>query len=100
MADLKMDFEKMAKSFTKTAKEKGMFVGWWIPVTERLPKRYELVLVTDKFGLVDTARFIHDDLMENDEWKVTNDETIDVIAWMPLPQPYKAESEVSDAYSD
>lgn len=65
----------------------------WIPVSERLPKEYDLVLVTEKYGLVDTARFVHNDFTEMDEWIVADDETIDVIAWMPLPQPYKGESE-------
>lgn len=89
MAELKMDFAKMAEGFTNTAKEKGMFVGWWIPVSERLPKEYDLVLVTEKYGFVDTARFVHNDLTEMDEWIAADDETFDVIAWMPLPQPYK-----------
>lgn len=93
MAELKFDFQKMAESFTKTAKEKGIFVGWWIPVSERLPKEYDLVLVTEKYGFVDTARFVHNDFTEMDEWIVADDETIDVIAWMPLPQPYNGESE-------
>ena len=38
MAELKMNFTKAAESFEKTAKERGLFVGWWIPVTERLPE--------------------------------------------------------------
>ena len=67
--------------------------GRWIPVSERLPKEYDLVLVTEKYGFVDTAHFAHNDLTEMDEWIAADDETFDVIAWMPLPQPYKAESE-------
>lgn len=46
MAELKMDFAKMAEGFTKTAKEKGMFVGWWIPVSERLPEEPGEYLIT------------------------------------------------------
>lgn len=61
----------------------------WIPVSERLPKEYDLVLVTEKYGFVDTARFVHNDFTEMDEWIVADDETIDVIAWMQLPGPYK-----------
>ena len=67
--------------------------GRWIPVSERLPKEYDLVLVTEKYGFVDTAHFAHNDLTEMDEWIAADDETFDVIAWMPLPQPYKGESE-------
>lgn len=69
-------------------------LNWrWIPVSERLPKEYDLVLVTEKYGFVDTARFVHNDFTEMNEWIVADDETIDVIAWMPLPHPYKGESE-------
>lgn len=54
----------------------------WIPVTERLPEENGGYLVTVKRGYVTTALWIGN--AEN--WK-------EVTAWMPLPQPYKAESE-------
>lgn len=61
--------------------------GEWIPVSERLPKAYQKVLVT----------------YEEIHW--ANEPTtygiklisfggvVDFIAWQPLPEPYKAESE-------
>ena len=81
---------KRITSLSSVSTEK---TGRWIPVSERLPKEYDLVLVTEKYGFVDTAHFVHNDFTEMDEWIVADDETIDVIAWMPLPQPYKGESE-------
>ena len=70
----------------------------WIPVSERLPKPNEIVLVTIKrWGHYDN------DLFENlPEYTYSTSFTCynphfgfndDVIAWMPLPAPYKSESE-------
>ena len=64
----------------------------WIPVTERLPNRDELVLVTYK-----TTSKIHlckyfDDGSENSWWSYIDDccawNNV-ILAWMPLPEPYK-----------
>lgn len=98
MAELKFDFQKMAESFTKTAKEKGMFVGWWISVSERLPEAGEYVgdvakyyLVQNEYGDMFVARYTHSGYWEQIyQLKPYADE---IVAWMPLPQPYKAESE-------
>ena len=104
MAELKIDFAKMADGFTKTAKEKGMFVGWWIPVSEKLPEdgtylvtverttgkpRVEVMSFAKDLNKVDDYDFPkhkcgwYDYDSEYGYWEDT-----DVIAWMPLPQPY------------
>ena len=64
----------------------------WIPVSERLPEKNVWVLVTVVQGsgwYVETMRI--------DKYKGMFTDNIDyydsVIAWMPLPKPYKAESE-------
>ena len=68
----------------------------WIPVTERLPNRDELVLVTYK-----TTSKIHlckylDDGSENSWWSYIDDccawNNV-ILAWMPLPEPYKGVTE-------
>ena len=75
----------------------------WIPVSERLPKSCGMYIVTRKiYDCPDTAPII----MSDESWfdgqnTWHNDNRInhkrgylsDVIAWMPLPEPYKAESE-------
>lgn len=60
----------------------------WIPVLERLPKDDRYVLVCNVRGAMDLARwdgkrwwtgFSHADIAR------------DVIAWQPLPEPYRSE---------
>ena len=74
-------------------------VQGWIPCSERLPKRDELVLVTYK-----TTNRIHlcrytDDGSENPWWSYIDDccawNNV-VLAWMPLPKPYREEREVEE----
>lgn len=82
----------------------GAPLSKWIPVSERLPKSCGMYIVTRKiFDCPDTAAII----MSDESWfdgqnTWHNDNRInhnrgylsDVIAWMPLPEPYEAESEV------
>lgn len=76
--------------------------GEWIPVTERLPELGEIVLIYDKaFGYL-TAKYseVVDDYDEKNtvfltHYSISSDKWASMypIAWMPLPEPYKAESE-------
>lgn len=67
----------------------------WIPVSERLPKNGELVLFSTKTDRVFEGGFYNDktDLQwyafRNREFVYNNV----VTAWLPLPKPYKIESE-------
>lgn len=63
----------------------------WIPVSERLPAPDEDVLVTNGRGMyigwIDPT---------DKGWRVDSESEYfmnDIVAWMPLPQPFKAESE-------
>lgn len=53
--------------------------GEWIPISERLPEALQSVLVTSKSGRVYTSYIAHGD------WEYGGE----VIAWQPLPEPYK-----------
>jgi len=83
----------------------------WIPVSERLPKGSEIVLLslpphTDPDGEECSASVICGHYIggENAEWGLSDGDTFgygivsirkgtNPIAWMPLPEPYKTESE-------
>lgn len=67
----------------------------WIPVSEKLPEEGEPILFSTKTGRVYEGAYF--DLSDNRQWYAYKDENYAwnnvVTAWMPLPQPYKAESE-------
>ena len=68
----------------------------WIPVSERLPEENKTVIASTKYGVYPEARYTKEDGWEwayesgADYWEEI---ACDVLAWMPLPEPYKAESE-------
>lgn len=67
----------------------------WIPVNERLPKEFTDVLCSTNAGEVFIATYLGKmndgvDCFDDDNGMMWEG---DVIAWMPLPEPYKAESE-------
>ena len=62
----------------------------WFPCSERLPKEDQEVLATTNWGDVTYAwRY------DNNKWFIhegsTNATTDDILAWMPLPDPYREE---------
>lgn len=74
----------------------GKVFSGWIPAAERLPGLHTdvLVAVTD-VDQDDPSTFI-DCLMESDSgklmWSTFNGALEKVLAWMPLPEPYRPEN--------
>ena len=112
MAEFNMD--KMAKKVAEKAMEElrdnGVFVGVWIPIKTRpmteeeityyrdwaeygaeifdcpLPEDGDTVLITDRLGNVEVDTFINDG---DGCYFECNCDMDDVVAWTPLPEPYK-----------
>ena len=68
----------------------------WIPCSERLPKQNEFIdnvrkyyLVQDEYGDMYVATYTNRGWFSIDNLYVLDG----VVAWMPLPEPYRAESE-------
>jgi hypothetical protein len=68
--------------------------GGWIPVSERLPEKEDIYQVTIKYknfaGIHLTVRTA---IYENEKWNIHGPQPVisnrKIIAWQPLPEPYK-----------
>lgn len=73
-------------------------VNNWIPCSERLPDKHRGVFQVTIIRLKDNYKWVQNMLWNFDEWKwwEEDEEEIDVenytvVAWQPLPEPYKKE---------
>ena len=81
-AELEPENEDIYEAIIKTLEQTR-----WIPVGERLPEDKQRVFITRKSG---TIGYIMWNMWWHEQKRYPADKAI---AWMPLPQPYKAESE-------
>ena len=64
----------------------------WIPVSERLPEEETDVLICNENGDIELSRGSYSTEVKNDFiWYTSGWRFGKVIAWMPLPEPYKVE---------
>lgn len=98
-------YYRVDKAYSKAIESlENQKTGHWIPVSERLPKEDESVLLTicansSLYGF--NKNFIkvmcgsYSPCEDKRDWIVNGIRYYidNVIAWMPLPEPYKAESE-------
>ena len=94
VAQIKVDTEEIVRRI----KEEYDIMGGWIPCSEGLPKKGEVVLITNGKGNVRCGQYRSEHDVRGGThywwWKGKTVET--VIAWMPLPKPYREESEVGE----
>lgn len=64
-------------------------VGGWIPVSERLPKEYETVIGVTDLNYYCIAVYCKQHGFRSMDVGVESD----IIAWQPLPEPYKESEE-------
>ena len=85
VGDVRQDMISMIKRFPSAQPEPK-----WIPVSERLPDKPNVYMVTDHNGRV--VRYVYNDNESSREyWKRC------AKAWMPLPEPYREEGESDEA---
>lgn len=65
-------------------------VGGWIPVSERLPKEYETVIGVTDLNYYCIAVYCKQYGFRSMDVGVESD----IIAWQPLPEPFKEEADV------
>ena len=71
--------------------------GYWIPTSEKMPKREKMVLVCFRWsgdeqfdiGYIDKDPDNLQLRWNFEDFELYGDEMDDVVAWMPLPKPYK-----------
>lgn len=85
-----INIEKMAQAVAEKAlqelRDSGVFVGRWIPVSEKLPENgNQEVLISLEWG-IDIGEYRDGEW--HSEW-INHYDDGNVLAWMPLPKRYE-----------
>lgn len=99
MDDLQKDadyWHKLAQSYAHTICEMSKAIAEhgekrWIPCSERLPDKGQEVLATMDYGDITMAEYLGGDAWFTQEGNA-NSCTEEILAWMPLPEPWKGDS--------
>lgn len=67
------------------------FPNNWIPCSERLPEEGEVVLTQAKFK--DDVKMAVSSRIDYTYWTTWGTRDINIVAWMPLPEPYQGGGE-------
>ena len=87
LTKLKNHDEKLTEKAYIRGYNDGIIVSDWIPCSERLPKEDDTVLAIDSLGEYCIAEIWND--CGQLKWCSDGYYDIPIIAWMPLPDPYK-----------
>lgn len=93
IAEVKVDTDEIIERLKETPLMLVQNEPPWIPVAERLPEKQGYYFVTHEWRSEKFKDYeIGIDWFRNGEW-VETPRNYKVIAWMPLPEPYREESE-------
>lgn len=83
---LAYDRDQYRRGYEDGWRARSKKVPQWVSISEKLPDVSQRYLVYTKYDEVMTDFFMGDEFMQGE----------DIIAWMPLPEPYKEEGETND----
>ena len=79
--------EELKESMTNSAKPEQQ----WIPCSKRMPEEETDVLICNSTGNIAISRGAYSTEASDWIWYTSGWRFGEVVAWMPLPEPYKAE---------
>ena len=92
---LRREQQIVSKSIAKIKELSAQLEQKWVSVSERLPDEYGNYIADTKSGGIEECTYYP----EKNRWSTCEADGItylsesDVIAWMPLPEPYRGETE-------
>lgn len=88
-ADLLETLEQESCEDCVSRSKTAVSISRWVPVSEELPTEGELVLTQANFK--DGARMAVSKRVDYNYWTGWETRDVNIVAWMPLPEPYYKE---------